>query len=151
MNNYQDRINAMERIIKKLEESDPIDIDKILHWQVAIARLEIKQRKTNSKAERKMNEDLNYKKLRLDNLEKTKLEETLEKFTKEMKRRLFSKVDEGFFGWDDTFYAGSILERMQCLAKEISKNGGILDQDRKHLLDIANFAMMLFNFGKNKN
>lgn len=67
---------------------------------------------------------------------KLKLEKAVDKFVKEMKSKLRSKMRCGYSGWDDGY-------NKKMLEEKIKHN--LLNKD---YVDVANLAMMLWNLDK---
>jgi hypothetical protein len=63
--------------------------------------------------------------------------QAVDEFAEKMKARLLRKYRQGFRGWDTGQYDDSIAHRMS--EKAMRKNCS-----KKSLVDIANFAMMLW-------
>lgn len=75
--------------------------------------------------------------------EKDALCGAVDEFAKSMKKRLLSKMKEGFKGWDD----GDLdLKRLSVplLTKAENINRIPYDIGQKEIVDVANFAMMLY-------
>ena len=68
-----------------------------------------------------------------------KLEKTVDDFVKEMKAKLRIKMNHGYSGWDKPENKGMILEKLSWNLKE------------KDYVDVANLAMMLWNFSRERN
>lgn len=68
--------------------------------------------------------------------EKSKIDSKVFSFSQEMKEKMFKKVEEGFYGWDSSVNI-SVLKRK--LKHHIKKG-----YDKKNLIDIANFCMMIY-------
>ena len=81
--------------------------------------------------------------------EKDKLYTAVDEFAEAMKVRLIQKQKQGFGGWDDSgIYAHSIPTRLFAKAAQMYAilNYPSLKKElkKKTLVDIANFAMMLW-------
>jgi hypothetical protein len=68
------------------------------------------------------------------------LEEAFNNFTEAMKKRLLSKQEQGYSGWDRP-YAYEIQERFILTAAE-----GVVKKNLKSFVDVANYALFLFEF-----
>ena len=64
----------------------------------------------------------------------------LSHFLAELQARLIQKEAEGFYGWK-TWPKHRLIRRLQTKAKKLSTTSGA--ERRKHLVDIANLAMMI--------
>ena len=73
---------------------------------------------------------------------KYELSTAVKKFVLEMRKRLYGKQRLGWDGWNSEVFKTNIERRM------LEKNNLIYSDKinrKKHLVDIANFAMMLYN------
>lgn len=71
-------------------------------------------------------------------IEKFGLTLCLEAFTKEMRTKLFDKVDEGYVGWASEEFRDKLLKKLQA------------HLDKGDMVDVANFAMMLWNMDESE-
>jgi len=74
--------------------------------------------------------------------EKEKLCQAVDEFAEAMKARLLQKQKQGFHGWYTDVYDQSIRSRLFEKAGQIMIRGKNIGA--KHLVDVANFAMMLW-------
>jgi len=77
----------------------------------------------------------------LKKLEKTKIDLAVDEFAKEMKRRLYMKIEKGYLGWNDPRSSEKIERDLR----------GDFNQDLKNFreTDIAARAMFLFFINRN--
>jgi hypothetical protein len=68
-------------------------------------------------------------------IEKFALTLCIEAFGREMRNKLFDKVDEGFVGWADS----------TCISVDGLRDKLMVHLEKGDMVDVANFAMMIWN------
>ena len=78
--------------------------------------------------------------------EKQRLSDAVDQFAEAMKKRLFTKYNQGWHGWNGEFgIRGDIPDRMLKNASHARET-----KSPKSLIDTANFAMMIWNERKER-
>lgn len=78
--------------------------------------------------------------------EKIRIENAWEGFYEDTLGRMKSKVDEDFLGWNEQVYEGNMERKLMVKTLKVASG----DAEYKDFVDIANYAMMLGNFQKQR-
>jgi hypothetical protein len=77
------------------------------------------------------------------------IELVVKDFAGAMQQRMLVKAVDGFTGWDDTANEQAVFERMDNNFAELANAGAHTDV-KKVCINLANLAMMLWNFERIK-
>lgn len=75
-----------------------------------------------------------------------KIHDTVSAFAKAMQRKMLAKLVEGWSGWDDAANTQPIITLLRKNWSNYSSDMAPNPEDEKYLVNVANLAMMLWNF-----